>query len=113
MPPLTGYSHRHLPDLDRSWVADAACRHIDTHLMYPHRGESAAQAKAVCARCPVRAECLEWALAVPEKFGIWGGLSERERRTLRAERAGKPTCERDDCWRVSHSGGLCDNHYKR
>lgn len=76
----------HVPDLDRSWVSRAACRDMDTELFYPTRGESVREAKAVCARCPVIEECLEWALAVPEKFGIFGGLSALERRQMRRAR---------------------------
>lgn len=54
---------------------------MDPDLFYPERGEEVATAKAVCATCPVRAECL--AAGLYEKYGIWGGTSERERRKLR------------------------------
>jgi WhiB family redox-sensing transcriptional regulator len=53
---------------------------------FPERGESVKEAKAVCTGCPVRAECLEYALDNQEKFRIWGGLSERGRRQLRRQR---------------------------
>ena len=53
---------------------------------FPARGESVRDAKAVCARCPVRSECLEFALRLKVAHGVWGGLSERERRTLRRDR---------------------------
>lgn len=73
-------------DLDRSWQARGNCAGLDPELFFPGRGESTAEAKAICAGCAVRAECLEHALAKPEKFGIWGGLSERERRRIRRQR---------------------------
>jgi hypothetical protein len=59
---------------------------MDAELFHPNRGEDTAAAKAVCAECLVRVECLEYALANAEKFGIWGGTSERERRAMRRER---------------------------
>lgn len=72
---------------DNSWMDDACCRGIDPDLFYPERGESTAEAKAVCQGCPVRGQCLEYALTSPvEKHGVWGGLSEYERRRLRRQR---------------------------
>lgn len=68
------------------WTERASCRGVDPGLFFPARGESLAAARAVCAGCPVRRECLEHALAQPEKFGVWGGTSERERRVLRRDR---------------------------
>jgi WhiB family redox-sensing transcriptional regulator len=73
-------------DLDRSWTGRAACLGCDPDLFYPSRGESCVEAKAVCQVCPVRTECLEFALATGETLGIWGGTSERERRRIRRER---------------------------
>ncbi|MEM7323501.1 MAG: WhiB family transcriptional regulator [Actinomycetota bacterium] len=73
--------------MTRRWYVDGACRGLDPDLFFPERGESTADAKAVCAGCVVRAECLEWALATRERFGIWGGTSERERRRLRRSAA--------------------------
>jgi len=75
----------------------AACRGLDPHLFFPDRGASVAEAKAVCASCPVRAECLEFALINVEKFGIFGGTSERERRRLRRERGISETRPRPPC----------------
>ena len=66
-----------------SWQDLAACRDIDPSLFFPERGEDTWQAKLVCYRCPVREDCLEYALDHGEKFGIWGGKSERERRAIR------------------------------
>jgi WhiB family redox-sensing transcriptional regulator len=59
---------------------------VDPDLFYPERGESTSSAKKVCRACFVRAQCLEFALENGEKFGIWGGLSERERRRIRRQR---------------------------
>lgn len=72
--------------VDRAWVAFAQCAGMDTELFYPERGETTAFAKAVCAMCPVSAECLSYALDHGEKFGVWGGHSEHERRRLRRGR---------------------------
>jgi WhiB family redox-sensing transcriptional regulator len=71
---------------DRSWQDRANCLGVDPGLFFQGRGESTHEAKAICAGCVVRHECLEHALAKPEKFGIWGGTSERERRRLRRAR---------------------------
>ena len=68
------------------WWFSALCRGIDPDLWFPERGEVTTLAKAVCAECPVRQPCLEYALANSERHGIWGGKSERERRTIRAAR---------------------------
>ena len=75
----------------------AACRGIDADLFHPDRGVSTAEAKAVCMSCAVRAECLEFALQNVEKFGVWGGTSERERRRLRRERGISETRPRPPC----------------
>lgn len=72
---------------DRSWHAQANCLGVDPDLFFPERGASTKEAKAVCRGCVVREECLEHALAVGERHGIWGGLSERERRRIRRQRA--------------------------
>lgn len=70
-------------DLDFTWQADAACRGIDTALFFPERGEPTAEVKAVCRACPVREACLTYALDAREKWGLWGGSSERQRRRMR------------------------------
>ena len=72
---------------DRSWQVQANCLGVDPDLFFPERGASTREAKAVCRACVVQNECLEYALVNGEKFGIWGGLSERERRRLRRQRA--------------------------
>jgi WhiB family redox-sensing transcriptional regulator len=64
------------------WRDLALCAQTDPEAFFPDKGESPKPAKRVCARCEVRAECLQHALDCGERFGIWGGLSERERRSL-------------------------------
>jgi len=71
----------------RSWQDFANCLGVDPDLFFPERGASTREAKEVCRGCVVREECLEYALANGEKFGIWGGMSERERRRIRRQRA--------------------------
>ncbi len=71
----------------RRWQERANCLGVDPDLFFPERGASTREAKAVCRGCEVRGECLEYALDHGEKFGIWGGLSERERRRVRRQRA--------------------------
>jgi len=65
------------------WMAEAACRGKDTDIFFPTRGADTGPAKAICAVCTVRPECRTYALATQQRFGIWGGLSERERRIER------------------------------
>jgi len=66
------------------WTVDALCAQTDPEAFFPEKGGSTREAKAVCARCTVSAECLTYALDHEERFGIWGGVSERDRRKLRA-----------------------------
>lgn len=73
----------HPDDAVWSWTALAACRGMAPETFFPGRGAPTREAKAVCARCPVKADCLKAALEERERFGIWGGFSERERRRLR------------------------------
>jgi len=73
--------------LDRTWQEYANCLGVDPDLFFPERGASTREAKEVCRGCVVRDDCLEYALANSEKFGIWGGMSERERRRIRRQRA--------------------------
>lgn len=63
-----------------TWKSLARCRGVDPELFHPHPDEDGAEAKAICASCPVRESCLEHALTRREKLGVWGGLTERERR---------------------------------
>lgn len=66
-----------------AWQADSLCAQTDPEAFFPEKGGSTRDAKRICASCEVRAQCLEYALENDERFGIWGGLSERERRKLR------------------------------
>jgi WhiB family transcriptional regulator, redox-sensing transcriptional regulator len=77
------------------WQRHAACRDMDLEIFFhpdgerdPSRGRRVARAKAICAGCPVVAECRAWAHRVEEPYGIWGGESEDERRA--ALRRGRP-----------------------
>jgi WhiB family transcriptional regulator, redox-sensing transcriptional regulator len=72
---------------DQGWQERALCAETDPEAFFPEKGGSTREAKKICTGCEVRAECLEFALSNDERFGIWGGLSERERRRLR-RRAG-------------------------
>ena len=66
-----------------AWQTESLCAQTDPEAFFPEKGGSTREAKKICTGCEVRAECLEYALANDERFGIWGGLSERERRRLR------------------------------
>lgn len=70
-------------EAEQSWQERALCAQTDPEAFFPEKGGSTREAKKVCIGCDVRAECLEYALAHDERFGIWGGLSERERRKLK------------------------------
>jgi WhiB family transcriptional regulator, redox-sensing transcriptional regulator len=70
-----------------SWQDQANCMGTDPDLFFPERGQSVRKAKEVCRGCVVRDPCLEYALTNGERFGVWGGMSERERRRHRRERA--------------------------
>jgi WhiB family transcriptional regulator, redox-sensing transcriptional regulator len=71
-----------LPE-ELSWQERALCAQTDPEAFFPEKGGSTREAKRVCMSCDVRPECLSYALANDERFGIWGGLSERERRRVK------------------------------
>lgn len=71
----------HVPE----WQERALCAQTDPEAFFPEKGGSTREAKRICTRCEVKSECLEFALAHDERFGIWGGLSERERRKVKRE----------------------------
>lgn len=88
--PLTSFTHEAIQQAmrlhfneDLSWQDLALCAQTDPEEFYPEKGGSTRAAKQVCLKCPVRQECLDYALDNDERFGIWGGLSERERRRLK------------------------------
>jgi WhiB family redox-sensing transcriptional regulator len=67
------------------WMDRGACRGADQDRFYPERGHSVREAKALCRECEVCAECLDYAMVNVERYGIWGGLSEKQRRKLRRD----------------------------
>jgi WhiB family redox-sensing transcriptional regulator len=71
---------------DNAWMDLGNCMGVDPDLFFPARGASTREAKEVCRQCVVQEQCLEYALIHRERFGIWGGLSERERRRIRRAR---------------------------
>lgn len=72
--------------VDMAWQDFANCRGADPDLFFPERGASTRTAKQICRECGVMDACLEFAIVSSEKFGIWGAMSERERRKIRRER---------------------------
>ena len=75
-----------IPALDQAgWQERALCAQTDPEAFFPEKGGSTREAKRVCLSCEVRVECLEFALENDERFGIWGGLSERERRRVKRQ----------------------------
>ncbi|WP_081746755.1 WhiB family transcriptional regulator [Arthrobacter sp. H5] len=80
---LPGIGHDFDDEGELGWQADALCAQTDPEAFFPEKGGSTRDAKKVCGACTVKSQCLEYALANDERFGIWGGLSERERRRLR------------------------------
>lgn len=71
-----------LVDEGPEWKQRALCMEVDPELFYPEKGSSTKSAKAMCQLCDVREDCLAYALEKQERFGVWGGLSDRERRRL-------------------------------
>jgi WhiB family redox-sensing transcriptional regulator len=75
-------------DLETEWMRSARCRSADPEVFFPTDGVGVEFARAICAKCPVRRACLEFALDHRIGHGVWGGTSERERvRILRARRS--------------------------
>jgi WhiB family redox-sensing transcriptional regulator len=70
------------PDEDRPWAARAECRGEDPSMFFPGTDDDPSLGLAVCARCPVRQECLDYAIEARERYGIWGGTTERQRRRM-------------------------------
>ena len=68
------------------WTEEANCKGADADVFFPERGASTRKAKSICRACTVQDDCLEFAIENSEKFGIWGGLSERERRRIKRQR---------------------------
>ena len=72
--------------MNLSWRQKGACRGLDPAVFYPAFDEEAGEAKAICATCPVREACLEYALVNRERDGVWGGATEKERRRIVRQR---------------------------
>lgn len=104
-PPARTYAHLPLqpppPEPDSGhWRRRGLCAQIDVgDLFFPEKGNSNAPAKRICGRCGVRARCLEAALAHDERYGVWGGLGEKERRPLhQARNAARRASARGPVW---------------
>ncbi len=69
-----------------TWRNRGACNGLDPAVFFPDSEENAEEAKSICAECVVRLSCLEHALAVRERDGVWGGLTEKERRRMIRQR---------------------------
>ncbi|GEE03712.1 transcriptional regulator WhiB [Gordonia spumicola] len=69
--------------VEDEWQDRALCAQTDPEAFFPEKGGSTREAKRICSGCEVKADCLEYALHNDERFGIWGGMSERERRRLK------------------------------
>ncbi|NGO74802.1 WhiB family transcriptional regulator [Streptomyces sp. YC504] len=69
-----------------AWHEDALCAQTGPEFFFPEPGSSVSEAKRICFSCAGRAACLDYALTHDERFGVWGGLSEKERHALRRTR---------------------------
>jgi WhiB family redox-sensing transcriptional regulator len=74
------------PTREIAWQDLAACREFSVESFYPPTDQDGDEAKTICFACSVREQCLEFALAAGERFGIWGGMTPQERRYLMARR---------------------------
>jgi WhiB family redox-sensing transcriptional regulator len=98
------------PFFNQPWAKWARCQEIGGDWHYPEATQSASVARSICARCEVRPECLEWALVTDERFGVWGGLTYRERMALLNIRDAVPC---DLCDRIFGSGSALRTHTRR
>jgi len=107
---VTGAEPRHrtpalpVPAL-AGWRYRAACRSADLEVFFPGRGEPAEPARQICAGCPVRQPCLDYALSHAITHGIWGGLTERDRRPLRVHHSGAARRQRDEAIAAASADG--------
>ena len=65
-----------------TWQSEASCRGVDPEVFFPTTDEEAASAAAICATCPVRVNCLAFSIERGERYGVWGGMAEKERMSL-------------------------------
>ena len=84
---MTEPNHLHRPLARESWRSQAACLGEDINLFFPPKERYEHHAKDICARCPVRLACLDWALGNHIEHGVYGGAGEAERRRMRRRRA--------------------------
>lgn len=75
-----------LLDNDDDWSALGSCSQVDPEIFFPEKGGSNRDAKLICTKCDVREQCLQYALDNDENYGIWGGLSKKERQALKHQR---------------------------
>ncbi|MDR2538308.1 MAG: WhiB family transcriptional regulator [Bifidobacteriaceae bacterium] len=75
-----------LPISQEIWQSFALCAQVDPETFYPEKGGSTKEAKRICDECDVKEECKDFALRTDQRFGIWGGLAESERHTLRKQK---------------------------
>ena len=71
-----------MDEMDTEWMADGKCRDLPPSTFFPSDGVGVDVARQICAECPVKTECLEYALKYRIDHGVWGGCSERERRRI-------------------------------
>lgn len=81
--PNASEGHALAPWEVRDWTEQALCAQSDPETWFPDKGGSVEPAKRICMACPVRLPCLQWALDNEERYGLWGGVSERDRRKLK------------------------------
>lgn len=70
----------------QEWWKDARCVGMDPAIFFPEKGKTAREAKAICADCDALAACREYGLTTNQKYGVWGGLTERDRRRVKKDR---------------------------
>lgn len=101
---------------DTSWMREGSCLGCDPDLFFPERGSMTdlAAAKAICATCPVREQCLDYAIRNSEHTGVWGGRSDKERRRIARERRARgelPRASTSSAGPLIHGAGT--NAYQR
>lgn len=80
---MLGMHNDTITPIDRAWQERALCAQTGADFFFPEPGSSVREAKRICGMCEMRTACLEYALSNDERFGVWGGLSEKERLRLR------------------------------
>lgn len=97
------------------WMDRAACKGVDSDVFFAERGNTQ-QARNICSACPVRQECLDYAIDTRQDGGIWGGLGVKARRRFYSETervSGNGTCLIEDCSGTRAARGWCNKHYIR